>query len=217
MPLPLSRRHFLRGLGGLGAIVLAGCPKPPATVPRDGRGRPVPTPAIDDGDDDMPPSRMVCAATADNIEGPYYKPGAPHRATLVAAKDPGERLALGGTIVGADCQPIAAELDLWHADAAGGYDMAGCKFRATLAVGADGQWHVDTIVPGRYLNGDRYRPAHIHAKLRAPGHRELTTQLYFAGDPYNDGDHWIVPSLIMPTTVADGVRRARFDFVLETA
>jgi catechol 1,2-dioxygenase len=72
-------------------------------------------------------------------------------------------------------------------------------------------------VPGRYLNGRRYRPTHVHVKLRAAGHRELTTQLYFEGDPYNAGDDFIVSSLIMKHTKQDGARRASFDFVLATA
>jgi protocatechuate 3,4-dioxygenase beta subunit len=54
-------------------------------------------------------------------------------------------------------------------------------------------------------------------KLRAAGHRELTTQLYFEGDPYNDGDDFIVSSLIMKHTKKNGARRASFDFVLATA
>jgi protocatechuate 3,4-dioxygenase beta subunit len=63
------------------------------------------------------------------------------------------------------------------------------------------------------LNGDTYRPAHVHVKLRARGHRTRTTQLCFAGDPCNDGDPFIVESLIMQTQQRTG-RHAAFDFVL---
>jgi protocatechuate 3,4-dioxygenase beta subunit len=204
---------MLRGLGGLGAVVLAGCSGGTRTAPRDGRLA-KPTPAVDDGDGDVFPTPAVCAATADNIEGPYFLPGAPHRATLVGPKDAGERLSLGGVLRGVDCQPLAGEIEIWQADANGDYDMAGFRFRAALAIDAGGAWHVDTVVPGRYFNVKRYRPAHIHAKVRAPGYRELTTQLYFEGDPYNDGDPFIDTSLVMPTRVVEGVRHARFDFVL---
>ncbi|MBA3821658.1 MAG: dioxygenase, partial [Deltaproteobacteria bacterium] len=89
--------------------------------------------------------------------------------------------------------------------------------RGTLVTDARGTWRVRTITPGRYLNGRRYRPAHVHVKLRAPGYRELTTQLYFEGDPYNAGDDFIVSSLIMPHRIVDDVRRAAFDFVLAAA
>ena len=46
-----------------------------------------------------------------------------------------------------------------------------------------GRYAYTTIVPGHYLNGVQYRPAHIHLKASAAAHAPLTTQLYFAGDP----------------------------------
>lgn len=196
-----TRRGFL-GFG-IGSFVLAAC---------GGNGYAAPTPEIPD--DDAP----TCEPTADNIEGPFYKAGAPHRATLATARDAGERLVIAGTVLGTNCQPIAdAVLDVWHADARGGYDNDGWGMRGRMKTDAKGRWQVSTIVPGRYLNGRRYRPTHVHVKLRAPGHRALTTQLYFAGDPYNDGDDFIVPSLIMQHAKRGAVRRAAFDFVLATA
>ena len=204
-----DRRHLLRtGLAfGLGQLVL-GCSRTAAAPPRDALAE---TPAVDDGDPAPPP---VCAPTADNIEGPFYKAGAPHRATLVGAGDPGERLVIGGTVRAPDCAPIAgAVLDIWHADHRGGYDLAGFGLRGQLVTDAHGRWQLATIVPGRYLNGRRYRPAHVHVKLRAAG-RELTTQLYFADDPYLRGDPWVVDSLVLAHR-RDGARRvARFDFVV---
>ncbi len=156
-----------------------------------------------------------CAATADNIEGPFYLPGAPSRTELVGPGDDGERLVLAGTVRSTGCAPLAgAEIEVWQADARGVYDEDGHRFRASLRAAADGGWQLVTIVPGRYLNGRRYRPAHLHVKVRAPGHRSLTTQLYFAGDPYNAGDPFIVESLVMATAVERGVRRARHDLVL---
>jgi protocatechuate 3,4-dioxygenase beta subunit len=44
---------------------------------------------------------------------------------------------------------------------------------------------------GRYLDAvgqHPWRPAHIHFKVSADGHRPLVTQLFFAGDPYLEGD-----------------------------
>ena len=50
---------------------------------------------------------------------------------------------------------------------------------------------LETVIPGHYENGPgAWRPAHIHVTISAPGHASVTTQLYFAGDPYlapNDG------------------------------
>jgi protocatechuate 3,4-dioxygenase beta subunit len=188
---------------GIGSFVLAACARRLAA-----------TPAI--ADDDPPPA---CGdPTAANIEGPFYKAGAPHKAVLVNARDPGERLTIAGVVRSIDCKPIAgAEMEIWHADARGAYDNDGFHFRGALATDARGRWELRSIVPGRYMNGDRYRPAHVHIKLHARGHRALTTQLYFDGDPYNDGDPFIVSSLIMAHRKDGDVRRAAFDFVLEHA
>ncbi|MCB9561641.1 MAG: dioxygenase [Kofleriaceae bacterium] len=216
---PLSRRALLRW--GAGATLLAACGGGRrAVASADAR---LPTPAVvdDDDHDDLPAiaAAPACSApTADNIEGPFFKAGAPHRAVLVADGDPGERLIVGGRVLSTDCAGLGdVELEIWQADARGDYDLDGYRYRGALRTAADGAWRVTTVVPGRYLNGSRYRPAHLHVKLRAAGHRPLTTQLYFAGDPYNDGDPFIVPSLIMPHRVERGVRRAGFDFVLEPA
>jgi protocatechuate 3,4-dioxygenase beta subunit len=192
----LSRREFL----GLSSLLVASCAMPTASIADD---------------DDMPPRPRCGDATADNLEGPFYKAGAPHRAVLANARDKGTPLVLTGIVQSTACKPLAkAELDIWHADASGAYDNDGFKFRGALTTDAQGRWQLRTIVPGRYLNGRTYRPAHIHVKVRAKGHDELTTQLYFDGDPYNADDPFIVESLIMKTETAKGVRRGRFDFVI---
>lgn len=208
----LSRRHLLQSLG---LTTLAACTRRTSAI-SDGGASFAPTVAIPD-DEDPPP--LVCEPTTDNIEGPFWKRGAPFRAQLSDASTRGIAMAIGGQVFGGDCRPLAgATLDVWHADAAGDYDNTGWKLRGRLTSGADGRWHVDSIVPGRYLNGSRYRPRHVHVKLAAPGHRALTTQLYFPGDPYNDGDPWFVPSLLLaqvgPNRDTPGFW-ARFDFVLE--
>ncbi len=192
-----SRRKFL-GIS-LSTAALA-CARRSSGAPRDA------TPHIPLDEHDA----AVCAATADNIEGPFYKRGAPHRAVLAADDEPGERLVVSGVVRSTACAPLAGVvLDIWHADARGGYDNDGYHLRGKLVTDRAGRYELHTVVPGRYLNGARYRPAHIHVKLGA-----LTTQLYFAGDPYNDGDPFIVPSLIMAHRLDGKVRRARFDFAL---
>ena len=86
--------------------------------------------------------------------------------------------------------------------------------RGRVHTDAQGRYHLRTVVPGRYLNGAQYRPAHVHVKLRGSGFRPLTTQLYFPGDPYNDIDPFLHTSLIMPITREPNRLKARFDFVL---
>lgn len=209
---PVTRRALLRAAGAAGALIAAGC-KAVESAALD--GPPLPRDAAADRD------AVTAAAcdddTADNILGPYYKEGAPVRDVLVEDGDPGTRLALAGTVVVAGtCAPVAgATLDVWQADDDAVYDAAGFRFRGKVLTDGTGAWSLRTIIPGHYLNGAQYRPAHIHVRITGPGIAELVTQLYFEGDPYNAIDPFIVPSLIMPVDDdGDGGKRARFDFVL---
>ena len=60
------------------------------------------------------------APTPADIEGPFYKAGAPLRATLVEAGSTAEKMVLAGTVRSADCKPLAnVSLDFWHADEKG--------------------------------------------------------------------------------------------------
>jgi protocatechuate 3,4-dioxygenase beta subunit len=210
----ISRRELL----GLGSLLLVGCGSRASRRDAGAATALVPTPYV--ADDDDPPTPQIdpqsCGgATASNIEGPFYKAGAPHRAVLVGPGERAERLAITGVVMTTACAPVpGAELDVWHADRRGGYDNDGFHLRGKLVTDAKGRYELRTIVPGRYLNGETYRPAHVHVKLRAKGHRTLTTQLYFDGDPYNDNDPFIVESLIMKTLSTRTGRLATFDFVL---
>lgn len=168
----------------------------------------------------------ACAETEDNIEGPYYRRGAPWKDDLAAGRK-GTKLVVNGVVSGADCKPLAgAILDVWQADDAGHYDNDGSKkvdhdvfeLRGRVKTGVYGQYSLTTIVPGRYLLGENvYRPAHIHVKVAAAAHRTLTTQLYFPDDPWNDKDPFIKPSLIMKVTKDSDTLVGQFDFVLAAA
>jgi catechol 1,2-dioxygenase len=120
--------------------------------------------------------------------------------------------------------PLGALLDVWQADAGGHYDNDGhlgriepIRLRGKLVASSRGEYEIETILPGHYLNGPQYRPAHVHVKVSAPGHRPLTTQLYFEGDPYNAIDPFIRPELVMKLEDESGGKGARFDFVLAMA
>lgn len=158
---------------------------------------------------------QACAPTEPNIEGPFHRPGAPWRADLRAPGELGTPLVVGGRVLDSRCSPLSgAVLDVWHADARGEYDLRGYAHRGQLRTDAQGRFALSTIVPGRYRNGPTYRPAHVHVKVHATGRPVLTTQLYFPGDPENDSDPWIRPSLIMPITRVGPELRGRFDFVV---
>lgn len=109
-----------------------------------------------------------CLPTPPDMEGPFYKPGAPLRNKTVAG------LTVRGRILSyPDCKPVAnATIEYWHANPDGVYDDA---HRATLFSDKDGRYEFNTDFPGIYPG----RPAHIHFKIKAKGFRPLTTQLYF--------------------------------------
>jgi len=144
--------------------------------------------------------------TPEDIEGPFYKPGAPLRATLFEAGSGAEKLMLSGLVRSADCRPLAnVALDFWHADERGEYDNAGYRYRGLLRTDAQGRYRLETNLPPPYSG----RPRHIHVKLRPPGGRLLTTQLYFPGES-RGADR----SLVVKMERGDGYRRASYDFNL---
>jgi catechol 1,2-dioxygenase len=119
----------------------------------------------------------VCKTQRD-VEGPFYKPDAPIRSVIETRGVP---LQIAGTVFMRDCKtPVAdAILDVWHCDDDGKYDMEGFKGRGQVRTDAGGRYSFITIFPPPYGS----RPRHIHIKVRATGQQELTTQLYFKGDP----------------------------------
>jgi len=161
----------------------------------------------------------ACRITDENILGPYYKEGAPFRDDIRDGES-GDVLIVSGFVLGQDgCTPLVdAIVDIWQANPSGAYDSAGFTLRGRLRTDDSGRYSLTTIFPGRYLNGSTYRPAHIHYRVSHPDNVDLTTQLYFSGDPFNPTDPFILDSLIMPVseTSADAalVRQVRFDVVL---
>lgn len=132
--------------------------------------------------------------TTNDILGPFYRPDAPTRQDLTFKGLSGSRIALKGQVFGADCTtPLEGALvEIWHCDTQGDYDNESGKYlqRAKWNTNAEGWYAFRTILPGKYLNGRLYRPAHIHFRVSAPGHKELISQIYFQGDPHIEEDPW---------------------------
>ena len=144
--------------------------------------------------------------TPDDIEGPFYKAGAPVRASLAEPGSKAERLVLAGVVRSADCKPLAnVALDFWHADADGAYDNRGYRYRGVVTTDAEGRYRLETNLPPPYMG----RPRHIHLKLQRPGGRVLTTQLYFPGESRNEN-----AALVVKIERGEGGRLATYDFVL---
>ena len=146
--------------------------------------------------------------TPRQTEGPFYTPNTPKRISLVEPGSKAPRLVVLGTVLSADCKPVPnALLDFWHSDERGEYDNRGFRYRGHQFADAQGRYRLETIVPAEYPG----RTRHIHVKVQAPGGRNLTTQLYFAGDPGNRRDGLYRAELEMKKGKGE---ETSFDFVV---
>ncbi|MDB5363531.1 MAG: hydroxyquinol 1,2-dioxygenase [Rhodospirillales bacterium] len=161
-------------------------------------------------------------ATETTVLGPFYVQGPPEFecGADISGAMTGLKLHVAGTVATLDGSPIAdAVVDVWHADAEGGYDVqrpgdpAG---RARLRTDAAGRFQFWTTRPCSYpvphdgpvgqmlaLQGRHpYRPAHVHFMIAAPGHETLVTHVFAAGDEYLDSDvvFGVKDSIIRPYT-----------------
>jgi protocatechuate 3,4-dioxygenase beta subunit len=184
-----------------------------------------------------PPQAGELQRTPDQILGPFY----PVRRKPVDSGDltdggraAGTVLYLSGRVLTCAGKPVAgARVEIWQANAHGRYDhphdgnpapldphFAG--FAVTTS-DADGNYAFRTIRPAAYPAGPgRMRPAHIHFSVTAET-EQLVTQMYFAGDDWNDRDPWLnsarrKDALIVSSRAAEGkepgAQRVTFDLVL---
>jgi protocatechuate 3,4-dioxygenase beta subunit len=232
----LTRRSFLEKAAAAGALAFApGCSSTdpvadPGSAGTAATAQPnpspdAPPPVAPSGDSKQPPvdppPTEACLESEDNPLGPYYSANAPVKTSLRESGMAGTPLVVEGFVLGLGstgktCSALTgAEVDVWHADDAGDYDNVGFTLRGVFVSDANGKYRMETILPGRYLDGAEYRPRHIHVRVRAPGRTELITQLYFEGDPYNATDGMFKQALTMkPKDDGKGGLTAAFHFVL---
>ena len=118
--------------------------------------------------------------------GPFYKRLAPETAQLRMPGDPGMPVSISGQVFDTRGDALAgAVIEVWQTDHLGHYDLDGYRYRARVSSAADGAYAFESVIPGHYP--DRVCQ-HVHYLVKAPGHRSLVTQLYFATDPVFDGD-----------------------------
>jgi protocatechuate 3,4-dioxygenase beta subunit len=130
--------------------------------------------------------KLVRKPTPWNELGPFYKKSAPQTASLRAPGDAGMPLSVSGQVfdVRGEIVPLA-KIEVWQTDHLGHYDLDGYRYRATLIGDSAGKYFFESVIPGHYP--DRVCQ-HIHYLVTAPGHKPITTQLYFATDPVFEGD-----------------------------
>ena len=214
---PISRRRFMQGSAAATVgLLLAACgangaddmtPSAAAQTVATAANPTAttllpPTPACGDDDDDITPAQT---------EGPYYTPNTPERTSFWEEGTTGTRLVVTGQVLTTGCVPVAAALiDFWHADDSGAYDNVGYKLRGHQFTDAEGNFILDTILPGLYPG----RTRHIHVKVQGPNMPILTTQLYFPDEPQNLSDGIFAPELVMGVQDSGEGKVGRFNFVL---
>lgn len=118
--------------------------------------------------------------------GPFYKRDAPHIAQLRSPGDPGLPVSIAGKVLDVSGNPLpGAKIEVWQTNHLGHYDLEGYRYRATLIADDHASYSFDSVMPGHYPGRVCQ---HIHYLVDAPGHKTLTTQLYFATDPVFEGD-----------------------------
>ncbi|GLZ47081.1 6-chlorohydroxyquinol-1,2-dioxygenase [Actinomycetospora sp. NBRC 106375] len=154
----------------------------------------------------------VEGATPSSVEGPFHSP-APARENGAWVADGPEReraepMVVHGRVTDTDGAPLAgATVDVWQADDVGHYDTQDAdqpdgNLRALLTTDADGRYWFRSVLPASYpvptdgpvgglltaLGRHPMRPAHVHLRVEADGHRPITTHVFVAGDPYLGSD-----------------------------
>ncbi|MEU3186961.1 catechol 1,2-dioxygenase [Streptomyces sp. NPDC006923] len=147
------------------------------------------------------------------VEGPYYVEDAPlltEKPYVMPMRDnePGDAMVLSGQVLDLDGKPLpGALIDMWHAGNDGTYssfvgDAPPLNLRCKMIADKEGRFQIRTIRPqpyqiptsgptGRFLTmigRHAWRPAHFHLKVSAEGYDLVTTQLYFRGGDWLEGD-----------------------------
>jgi hydroxyquinol 1,2-dioxygenase len=146
-----------------------------------------------------------------NVEGPLFFKDLPERAQGDLIGEMGETdkpLFITHKVLDKHGKPLAnAVVDVWQPNGEGFYfvqreHLPEWNFYARFHTDANGQLHFRTVVPGDYpvptsgptgsmlqqLGRHGYRACHIHYIVRAPGHDDFTTMMYFNHSPYVDSD-----------------------------
>lgn len=158
---------------------------------------------------------IECIPTNDDVQGPFYREGAPERTDLVVEiNEP--VLFLSGDVVGWDCRPIpGAWLDFWQANLDGDYDNTSIEYfyRGQQFADEDARWTLQTNIPAPYPG----RPKHLHVKVQGELSNILTTQLYFPNDPDNASDPFYEKSreIVILEQLPNGDLIGSFQFQLE--
>jgi protocatechuate 3,4-dioxygenase beta subunit len=147
--------------------------------------------------------------TPAQILGPFYPLEKPldQDADLTVIKGRTQRAAgqvvhVSGRVLNASGKPVSgARIEVWQANSHGRYTHPSdhndapldpnFDGYASLTTDAQGRYRFKTIKPGGYPAGrGGTRAPHIHFDVQAKVNR-LVTQMYFPGEPLNEGDNFM--------------------------
>ncbi|MFD2354334.1 dioxygenase [Nonomuraea ferruginea] len=150
-----------------------------------------------------PPARSRAPSTRPRRPAPWA-PGSPRAPSGTAASPPS---CTAASPTATATPSLGAVLDVWQSNDTGLYDSQDAEqpdgnLRALLTTGDDGAYWFRTVKPSSYpvptdgpvgellraIGRHPMRPAHVHIKVQAAGHRPLTTHIFVAGDPYLGSD-----------------------------
>jgi catechol 1,2-dioxygenase len=149
--------------------------------------------------------------TASAILGPFWRansPFLPYGASIIKKDVGGDTAVMYGTVRSSAGNLLqGAELDVWHTAPNGLYeqqdpDQPDYNLRGKFLTDAQGRYKFRCLRPTSYpipydgpagkllqlMDRHPYRPAHIHLIVKAPGHRQLTTQIFDRRDKYVNDD-----------------------------
>ena len=133
-----------------------------------------------------------CGFTDSATEGPFFVNNSRKTVNINFTNLPGKPIKVSGVVYsGEDGKtPLAnAKIEIWHADKDGNYHPTGdgdisdykaseIALRGHVFTNEKGEYSFKSIEPGLYPG----RRRHIHYKISAKDHKELTTQSYWLSE-----------------------------------
>ena len=133
-----------------------------------------------------------CGFTDSATEGPFFVSNSRESVNINFTKLPGEPMEVSGVVYGGNdgkTRVAGAKIEIWHSDKDGNYHPTGdgdiseykaseIALRGHVFTNDKGEYSFNSIVPGLYPG----RRRHIHYKIIADKHRELTTQSYWLAE-----------------------------------